>query len=221
MNNAADIEQSDNLDNDSGDKVRTPRRRPARRVVTETSASEPTVITEAYQGVAAAYGNTLLFVGYEVDGVIEVVVYPRYRFSSDDRVQGHLGYVHAPSGTPWETLLLRVDAVYDAAQTNYRMAVTLRAAEQRVDGARYDAAYETITDIFRESWHGFALRLGRDCTVEKEGVYFSGGRRGPVLAKWRGEEYTLMVFPTGSITLVKGDRRDLFREASYLSTSST
>ena len=219
MGNAADIEQSDNLDDISG-TMRTPRRRPSRRVVTESNASEPTVVTEAFQGVAAAYGNTLLFVGYEVDGFIEVVVYPRYRFSSDDRVQGHLGYVHVPLGTPWETLLLRVDAIFEAAQTNYRMAVTLRAADQRLYGARYDAAYEAITDIFRESWHGFALRLGRDGTVEKEGVQFSGGRRGPVLAKWRGEEYTLMVFATGSITLVKGDRRNIFREASSISTSS-
>lgn len=214
MNNVTGMEQSDKMGDDSGDRVRTPRRRPARRVGSGIDAAEPTIITEAYQGVAAAYGNTLLFVGYEVDGLIEVVVYPRYRFSSDDRVQGHLGYVHAPPGTPWEALLLRIDEIYDAAQTNYRTAVTLRAAEQRTYGAGYEAAYEVITDIFRESWHGFALRLDRIGTVEKEGVHFSGGRRGPVLAKWRGEEYTLMVFPTGSITLVKGNRRDSLRDAS-------
>jgi len=186
------------------------RRRPSRRV-TATENSQPAVITAEYQGVAAAYGNTLLFVGYEVDGLIEVVVYPRYRFSSDDRVQGHLGYVHAQPGTPWDVLLQRVDEVFEAAQSNYRVAVTLRSGEQRAHGASYDTAYETITDIFRESWHGFALRLGREGNIKKDSVLFTGGRRGPVLVKWRGEEYTLMVFPTGSITLVKGDRQTLFR----------
>jgi hypothetical protein len=186
------------------------RRRPSSRV-TATENSQPAVITAEYQGVAAAYGNTLLFVGYEVDGLIEVVVYPRYRFSSDDRVQGHLGYVHAQPGTPWDVLLQRVDEVFEAAQSNYRVAVTLRSGEQRAHGASYDTAYETITDIFRESWHGFALRLGREGNIKKDSVLFTGGRRGPVLVKWRGEEYTLMVFPTGSITLVKGDRQTLFR----------
>ncbi len=203
--------KGDDLGNATGQSVQAPRRRPSRRVTSADSA-EPAVITADFQGVAAAYGNTLLFVGYEVDGLIEVVVYPRYRFSSDDRVQGHLGYVHAVPGTPWEVLLQRVDAVYEAAQTNYRTAVTLRAGEQRAHGAHYDTAYEAITDIFRESWHGFALRLGRDGTVKKDEVLFTGSRRGPVLVNWRGSQYTLMVFPTGSITLVKGDSRSRFRE---------
>lgn len=211
MNNAEDIVQDDDLSDAAGQSVRAARRRPSRRV-TPAGSAEPAVITSDFQGVAAAYGNTLLFVGYEVEGLIEVAVYPRYRFSSDDRVQGHLGYVHAQLGTPWEVLLQRVDAVYEAAQTNYRTAVTLRAGEQRAHGARYDTVYEKITDIFRESWHGFALRLGRDVTVKKDSVLFTGSRRGPVLVSWRGEEYTLMVFPTGSITLVKGDRRSHFRE---------
>ena len=213
MSNAEEATTGDDIGTAADNSVRAPRRRPSRRIASVEGA-EPAVITSDFQGVAAAYGNSLLFVGYEVDGLIEVVVYPRYRFSSDDRVQGHLGYVHAPPGTPWVDLLQRVDEVYDAAQSNYRMAVTLRAAEQRTHGARYDTAYETITDIFRESWHGFALRLGREGKVEKEAVIFIGSRRGPVLVKWRGDEYTLMVFPTGSITLVKGDRQALFRESS-------
>ena len=34
------------------------------------------------------------------DGLVEITVYPRYRFSSDDRVHGQLGYVRTPFGTP-------------------------------------------------------------------------------------------------------------------------
>jgi hypothetical protein len=162
--------------------------------------------------VAAQYGNTLLFVGYEVEGLIEVVVYPRYRFSSDDRVQGHIGYVHVAAGTPWATILERVDAVYEAAQTTYRLAVTYRASEQRAHGARYEAAYEAITEVFRECWHAVSLKLRREEEITKERIIFRGAPPGPVLVTWREEPYTLMVFRSGSITLLRGDRRELFRD---------
>jgi len=191
------------------------RRRPSRRVVAPAGDSAaPQVITPAFQGVAAQYGNTLLFVGYEVEGLMEVVVYPRYRFSSDDRVQGHLGYVHVPQNTPWAEVLARVDTVYEAAQVNYRLAVTYRASEQRAHGARYEAAYEAITDLFRECWHAVSLKLRREGEIVKERIIFRGNPPGPVLVTWRDEQYTLMVFPSGSITLLGGDRRDLFRDFS-------
>ncbi|HUP26951.1 MAG TPA: hypothetical protein VM409_00835 [Chloroflexia bacterium] len=172
------------------------------------------LLTVEQQGIAAAYGNTLLFVGYEVEGLIEVAVYPRYRFSSDDRVQGHLGYVRAQPGTPWATVLEGVDTIFEAGQANYRTAVTLRATEQRAHGSRYDSAYDGIADIFRECWHGFALRLEREGHFRKGSATFTGSRRGPVLVSWRDDTYTLMVFPTGSITLLVGDRRAIFAEAA-------
>ena len=190
------------------------RRRPSRRISPSSGPPAPEVITRAFEGVAAQYGNTLLFVGYEVEGLIEVVVYPRYRFSSDDRVQGHIGYVHVPVGTPWAEILERVDAVYEAAQTAYRLAVTYRASEQRAHGARYEAAYEAITEVFRECWHAVSLKLGREGEITKEGITFKGAPPGPVLVTWREEPYTLMVFSSGSITLLRGDRRDLFRDFS-------
>lgn len=160
--------------------------------------------------MAVAYGNTLLFIGYEVNGLVEVAVHPRYRFSSDDRVQGQLGYVHVPYGTPWEQILPEVDRIFEKAQENYRFAVTQRSTELRAHGSRFESAYEAITDIFRESWHGFALRLNREHTFVKSGVAFTGHPPGPVLATWRDRPYTVMVFPTGSITMLTGDKRDVF-----------
>jgi hypothetical protein len=202
--------QSDN-DYTTSDTIR--RRRPSRRVARpEAESTDPAVLTEEFIGLSMAYGNTLLFVGYEVNGLVEIAVYPRYRFSSDDRVQGHLGYVRVPFGTPWEEIIPQVDAIFDAAQTNYRTAVSLRTNAMRANGSRYDTAYSVITDIFRESWHGFSLRLRREERVEKEGVIFSGNPPGPVLAVWRGEPYTVQVFPTGSICMVNGDQRKRFHE---------
>jgi hypothetical protein len=167
----------------------------------------PTLLTADFIGLAVQYANSLLFIGYEVNGLVEITVYPRYRFSSDDRVQGHLGYVRVPLGTPWEPILAQVDDVQDRAQTNYRTAITLRSNAMQAHGSRFESAYEAITDLFRESWHGFALRLRREGEVVKGNVTFTGNPPDPVLAVWRGEEYTLQVYPTGSITLVKGDQR--------------
>jgi hypothetical protein len=168
-------------------------------------------MTEDFLGLAVAYGNTLLFIGYEVNGLVEITVYPRYRFSSDDRVQGHLGYVRVPMGTPWEAILSDVEAIDGEAQENYRQAVTLRSSEMRAHGAHYETAYEAITDIFRESWHGFALRLNREGNVAKDGVVFSGQPPGPVLAEWKGKTHTVQVFRTGSITMLMGDQRERLR----------
>ena len=158
-------------------------------------------------GLAVAYGNTLLFIGYEVNGRVEIMVYPRYRFSSDDRVKGYLGYLWVPVGTSWEEILVDVDAIYDNAERNYRTAATLRAGEMRAHGSRYETAYEAITDTFRESWHGFALRLNREGEAVKSGVRFTGDPAGPLLAEWRDKTYTVQVYPTGSILVVTGDQR--------------
>jgi hypothetical protein len=167
----------------------------------------PTTLTPEFEGVSASYGNTLLFIGYEVNGLVEIVVYPGYRFGSDDRVQGHLGYLHVPYGTPWPEILLQVDAIYEHAQRNYRVAVSMRSSDLRSRGAQFESAYDTIVSIFRECWHGFSLRLRREGQIVKEGVTFEGRPPGPVLATWRKEKYTLVVFTTGSILLVAGDRR--------------
>jgi hypothetical protein len=184
------------------------RRRPGRRVVQQNSDEvTPTLLTEDFIGLAVAYGNTLLFIGFEVNGLVEIAVYPRYRFSSDDRVQGHLGYVRVPLGTSWEEIIPQVDDLFELAQNNYRTAVTLRANAARAHGARFDTAYDAITDVFRESWHGFKLRLIREGSFQKSGMTFTGTPPGPVLVVWRGDQYTLQVFPTGSILLVTGDQR--------------
>jgi hypothetical protein len=164
------------------------------------------------QGIAAAYGNSLLFIGYEVEGLIEIVIFPRYRFSSDDRVQGHIGNLRIAPGTPWSQILPQIDAVFSRAQSNYNRAVRVRAAESRANGSRYDAAYSHITELFRESWHGFALRLRRHGQTEREGVRFEGDPPGPVLVRSGGELYTLLVATTGSILLASGDQRSRFAE---------
>lgn len=187
------------------------RYRPSRRVSNDVEA-EPGLLTHDFQGVSAAYSDALLFIGYEVEGKIEVVVYPRYRFPSDDRVQGYLGYLWVEPGTPWQVVLQHVDAILEAAQTNYRTAVSLRSIELRAQGRRFESAYDSIAEIFRESWHGFALRLQRYGAVTKEGIAFTGSPPGPVLVKYRGEIYTVLVFETGSITMLTGDQRNRFEQ---------
>ncbi|MFL5732154.1 MAG: hypothetical protein ACJ78Q_03055 [Chloroflexia bacterium] len=184
-----------------------PRRNRPNRRVRATQSDEATTLTEEFTGLALAFGSTLLFVGYEVNGLVEIAVYPRYRFSSDDRVQGHLGYVRVPFGTPWETILAEVEVIYGAAEENYRTAVNLRSSELRAHGSQYETAYEAITDMFRESWHGFSLKLNREDQVAKDGAVFSGRPPGPVLVSWRGKSYTVQVFPTGSITMVTSDQQ--------------
>jgi hypothetical protein len=107
----------------------------------------------------------------------------------------------------WESILERVEAVYVRAEENYRLAVALRSGELRAQGAQFERAYEAITDAFRESWHGFALRLKREGNVQKEGVSFHGVPPAPIIAEWRGRTYTVQVFPTGSILVLTGDKR--------------
>jgi hypothetical protein len=169
------------------------------------------LLTEDFIGLAVQYTSALLFVGYEIDGLVEITVYPRYRFSSDDRVHGQLGYVRTPFGTPWDEILEQVDAIVVEAENNYRAAITLRSNAQQAAGARYDNAYHVITDLFRESWHAFALRLQREGEIKKGDVTFTGAPPEPVLITWRGDVYTLNVFPTGSILLVNGDQRKRLR----------
>ena len=184
------------------------RRRPARRVAQQREEAEaPATLSNELIGLTVAYANTLLFIGYEVNGLIELAVFPRYRFGSDDRVQGHLGYVRVPLNTPWSTILPQVDALADQAEENYRTAVSLRASSLRAHGARFESAYDAITDTFRESWHAFKLRLLRDGRIERDNITFEGRPPDPLLVTWRGEPYTLQVFTTGSILLVRGDRR--------------
>lgn len=179
------------------------------------SGGIPSALTADFIGLTVQYANSLLFIGYEVEGLVEITVYPRYRFSSDDRVQGHLGYVRVPLGTSWADILPQVDDVQDRAQANYRNAITLRSNAMQANGARFEAAYQTITDLFRESWHGFSLKLRRDGEVVKGKVTFQGTPPGPILATLRGEDYTVQVYPTGSITMVKGDQRERLTELGY------
>src|ERR1044072_1001381 len=188
-----------------------PRRyRPSRRVARSDEQQTTTALTEEFSGLAVSYGDTLLFIGYEVDGGAEILIYRRYRFSSDERVQGYLGYLWVPYGTPWEEILDRVNTIEQRAQQNYRVATSLRASELRAHGSRYEAAYDAITEAFRESWHGLSVRLRREGNASKDGVIFSGHPPGPVLAEWRGGTYTVMVFPTGSILVLTGDPRSRF-----------
>ncbi len=174
----------------------------------------PAVLTEDFIGLTVQYANSLIFIGYEVNGLVELTVYPRYRFSSDDRVQGHLGYVRAALGTPWEEILPQVDDIQDIAQVNYRNAVTLRSNAMQAHGSRFESAYDAITTAFRESWHGISLKLRREGEVVKDRVTFKGTPPGPILAVWRGEEYTVQVYTTGSITMVKGDQRQRLLDLS-------
>jgi hypothetical protein len=108
--------------------IHEPRRtRPSRRVAAPRQEVPP-VLTEEFIGKAVAYGNTLLFIGYEVNSRVEIVVYPRYRFSSDDRVKGYLGYLWVHLGTLWDSILGEVDEIYATAQENYRSAATTRSS---------------------------------------------------------------------------------------------
>lgn len=188
--------------------MRNPPNRRSRPARSPRQPDRPAVLTEDFVGGAATYGDTLLFIGYEVNGLVEFTVYPRYRFSADDRVHGHLGYANVPFGTPWEEILTCIDEIQEAAERNYRLAVTLRSNELRSHGTRFEEAYDKITGLFRESWHGFSLKLNRENEVAKDGVVFSGRASGPLLARWRGEEYTVHVFPTGSILVMSGDARE-------------
>ncbi len=188
-----------------------PRRRPVRSEPAENPNVTPPLLTEDFIGLAVQYTSALLFIGYEIDGLVEITVYPRYRFSSDDRVHGQLGYVRTPFGTPWDAILEQVDAIVAEAENNYRAAITLRSNAQQAGGARFDNAYHVITDLFRESWHAFALRLQREGEIKKGDVTFTGAPPDPVLVTWRGDIYTLNVFPTGSILLVNGDQRKRLR----------
>ncbi len=189
----------------AGPSVR--RHRPSRSVASQ-GPQVADALTPEFLGLAATYENTLLFIGYEVKGNVEIVVYPAYRFPSDDRVQGYLGYLWVPLGTSWSDVLAEVDHIYLSAHRNYRLALSLRAQELRAHGAHYERAYDAIIDLFRESWHGFALRLKSTGEVTREGVLFEGKPPDPILVTLNGHRYTLMVFPTGSIALVTGDQRD-------------
>jgi hypothetical protein len=184
------------------------RRRPSRRVAQPREEAEtPATLSKDLIGLTVAYANTLLFIGYEVNALVEIAVFPRYRFGSDDRVQGHLGYVRVPLDTPWSAILPRVDELAGRAEQNYRTAVSLRANSLRAHGARFESAYDAITNTFRESWHAFKLRLLRDGRIVRDSITFEGRPPDPVLVTWRGEPYTLQVYSTGSILLVRGDRR--------------
>src|SRR5437763_13709708 len=78
------------------------RYRPSGRVAQGSDPAVPDALSAEMEGVAAAYGDTLLFIGFQVNGLIEVVVYPRCRFGADDRVQGRLGTLWIEPGTPWQ-----------------------------------------------------------------------------------------------------------------------
>ena len=158
------------MSEDSTQSIGARRYRPSGRVSQGGEPQIPNVLTREMEGVAAAYGDTFLFIGFEVNSRIEIVVYPRYRFGADDRVQGHLGTLWVEPGTPWQIILERVDALQERAARFYQAASSLRSGELRAHGARFEQGYDAIGEIFRESWHGFALRLKREGRVEKDGL---------------------------------------------------
>ncbi|HEX6605524.1 MAG TPA: hypothetical protein VF276_01300, partial [Chloroflexia bacterium] len=79
------------------------------------------ILTADFAGAVAQYGDTMLFVGFDLgDGQLQITVYPGYRFPADDRVHGHIGIFDVPVGTPWTEIMQRVDAIEAQAQRNYQ-----------------------------------------------------------------------------------------------------
>jgi len=166
-------------------------------------------LTVDLAGAAAQYGDTLLFIGFDLgDGMLQITVYPGYRFPADDRVHGHIGIFDAPIGAAWPEILAQVDAIEREAQRNYQ-----RCLRYRSDGSgRYsgrgsgDRGVDQVAEAIRESWAGFSLRLAREGEVTRRGVLFRGDPSRAFLAEWRGRPYTVRVYDTGSMVVVPGDR---------------
>jgi hypothetical protein len=162
-------------------------------------------------GAAAQYGDTLLFIGFNLgDGQIQITVYPGYRFPADDRVHGHIGIFDVPLGTPWVEILKRVDRIEADAQRNYRRCLQLRQNGGRGGySARSggDAGVDHVSDSFRESWAGLRVRLRKLGAVQRGDVRFEGDPARAFLAHWGDRDYTVRVYSSGSMVVVPGDRR--------------
>src|SRR5579859_2323395 len=165
-------------------------------------------LTAELAGAVAQYGDTLLFLGFDLgDGQIQITVYPGYRFPADDRVHGHIGIFDVPLGTPWPEILRTVDAVEVEAQANYQRCVQLRMGGGRGRAAARgdsDNGADHVADAFRESWAGFALRLAREGRLTRRDVEFTGDPRRAFLARWHNRTYTVRVYDSGSLLVVPG-----------------
>ncbi len=173
---------------------------------------EQDVLTAELAGAVAQYGDTLLFLGFDLgDGQLQITVYPGYRFPSDDRVHGHIGIFDVPLGTPWPEILARVDAIEHDAMANSERCARLRAGAGRraysARGESLDRGADHIADSFRESWAAFSLKLARDGTVTRGDIRFEGDPDCAFLATWRDRPYTVRVYDSGSLLVLPGDRR--------------
>jgi hypothetical protein len=173
---------------------------------------EDDVLTADLEGAVAQYGDSLLFIGFDLgDKQLQITVYPGYRFPGDDRVHGHIGIFDAALGARWSDILERVDQIGEEAVRNYRRCAGLRAGQGRGRGGRggqgYDRGPEHIAEQFRESWAAISLRLAREGCVVRGDVTLSGRPDAPFLARWEGRPYTVRVYDSGSALVVPGDRR--------------
>ncbi|MDQ2806182.1 MAG: hypothetical protein M3Z04_04570 [Chloroflexota bacterium] len=162
-----------------------------------------------FAGAAAQYGDTLLFIGFDLgDGQFQITVYPGYRFPSDDRVHGHIGIFDVPIGTAWPEILRRVDRIEANAQRNYQRCVQFRSGGRSRSGGRgSDQGADHVAETFRESWAGFRLKLAREGRVTRGDVDFEGDPKRAFLARWNAREYTVRVYDSGSMLVLPGDRR--------------
>ena len=175
---------------------------------------EDDVLTADLEGAVAQYGDSLLFIGFNLgDAQLQITVYPGYRFPGDDRVHGHIGIFDAALGAQWSDILERVDQIGEEAVRNYRRCAGLRAGQGRGRGSSrgsatsYDRGPEHIAEQFRESWAAISLRLAREGCVVRGDVTFSGRPDAPFLAHWEGRPYTVRVYDSGSALVLPGDRR--------------
>ena len=168
------------------------------------------LLTRDLEGAVAQYGETLLFLGFDLgDGRLQITVYPGYRFPGDDRVHGQIGIFAVPLGTRWPDILERVDSFSEAAVRNYRRCMALRAqhGRGRAVSTPDERGAELIAERFRESWAAIALRLAGEGCVVRGDVTYTGDPARAFLATWQEREYTVRVYPTGSAVVLPGDRR--------------
>src|SRR3954451_14882813 len=101
------------------------------------------VLTADMEGAVAQYGETLLFLGFNLgDSQLQITVYPGYRFPGDDRVHGHIGIFDVALGGRWNDILERVDQIVVEAVRNARRCANLRAGQGRTRGSSRTASYD-------------------------------------------------------------------------------
>ncbi len=166
-------------------------------------------LTADFSGAAAQYGDSLLFIGFDLgDGRFQITVYPGYRFPADDRVHGHIGIFDVAIGTPWPEILKRVDRIEANAQRNYQRCLQFRSGGGRSRSGRSgDGGADHVAETFRESWAGFRLKLAREGRVTRGDVQFEGDPQRAFLAHWHAQDYTVRVYDSGSMLVLPGDRR--------------